>query len=133
MTLNIMRCLAALDGADGRGNQSRLIRTLNALYHDFWVGHCDTNNPEVLRLLLERVLSDDAAAEVIAAASGDGKTGLLRNTDEAFAAGAFGLPWIVCTNSRGETESFWGVDHIGQVAAFLGLQRPTTGAWKALL
>jgi 2-hydroxychromene-2-carboxylate isomerase len=134
MTLNIMRCLAALDKAGGPNNQSRLVEALNALYHDFWVDHCEVNDPQVLRLLLERVVGGNVAAEILAAAaSNEGKDILVRNTDEAFAAGAFGLPWMICTNSKGETESFWGVDHIGQVADFLGLQRPTKGAWRAVL
>lgn len=133
MTLNIMRCMAALDDADGQGNQSRLINALETLYDDYWVNHQETNDPQVLQQLLERVLGRDGTTKVTAIAPTDGKAALLRNTDAAFAAGAFGLPWLVCTTVNGETESFWGVDHLGQVASFLGLQRPSTGAWRALL
>lgn len=138
LTLTTMRLLTALDEADGRGGggadkQQRLARTLDALYHDFWVEHREAHKPEVMAPLLGRVLGADEAAKVVAAASTEGKAALQRNTDEAFAAGAFGLPWMVCTNAAGETESFWGVDHLGQVAAFLGLPRPSTGGWKALL
>jgi hypothetical protein len=42
---------------------------------------------------------------------------------------------MVCTNAAGEKEGFWGVDHLGQVAQFLGLDR-TKGkekGWKAML
>jgi hypothetical protein len=39
----------------------------------------------------------------------------------------------VATNSKGETEGFWGVDHLGQMTDFLGLERPAGKAWKALL
>jgi 2-hydroxychromene-2-carboxylate isomerase len=63
----------------------------------------------------------------------EGKEVLAKNTDLAFADGAFGLPWIVATNSKGETEDFWGVDHLGQVVDHLGLEKPKTGGWKALL
>jgi 2-hydroxychromene-2-carboxylate isomerase len=63
----------------------------------------------------------------------EGKDLLLKNTDKAFEDGAFGLPWFKCTNSKGETEGFWGVDHLGQVTDFLGLERPKTGGWKAML
>ncbi|KAL3963710.1 hypothetical protein ACCO45_000714 [Purpureocillium lilacinum] len=126
MTLGIMRQLAALD-------EQRLVQALDALFHDFWVEHRETHKPEVLGSLLGKVLGSDAAATVAAEASGTGKAALLRNTDEAFAAGAFGLPWMVCTNAAGQTESFWGVDHLGQVATFLGLKRPEAGGWKALL
>jgi hypothetical protein len=40
---------------------------------------------------------------------------------------------MVCTNTDGKTEGFWGVDHLGQVADFLGLERPQMGGWKAML
>lgn len=125
--------MAALDDADGQGNQTLLVKTLETLYHDYWVNHQETNDPRVLQLLLERVLGRDGTAKVTAIAAEHGKAALLRNTDAAFAAGAFGLPWMVCTNFKGEKESFWGVDHLGQVASFLGLQRPSTDVWKALL
>lgn len=38
----------------------------------------------------------------------EGKEILGKNTDAAFADGAFGLPWFVATNSKGEKETFWG-------------------------
>jgi 2-hydroxychromene-2-carboxylate isomerase len=73
---------------------------------------------------------------VLADAATTGKQTLIENTDQAFADGAFGLPWMVCTNANGKTEGFWGVDHIGQVAQFLGLDR-TKGlgksGWRAVL
>jgi 2-hydroxychromene-2-carboxylate isomerase len=50
----------------------------------------------------------------------EGKELLAKNTDKALADGAFGLPWFVATNSKGETEH-------------LGLEKPKTGGWKALL
>lgn len=63
----------------------------------------------------------------------EGKEVLAKNTDQALADGAFGLPWFVATNAKEETESFWGVDHFGQVAAHLGIEKPKVGGWKALL
>jgi 2-hydroxychromene-2-carboxylate isomerase len=62
-----------------------------------------------------------------------GKKVLMENTDRAFAEGAFGLPWMMCTDRDGKTEGFWGVDHLGQVAQFLGLGKPRTGGWKSVL
>jgi 2-hydroxychromene-2-carboxylate isomerase len=60
---------------------------------------------------------------------------LLESTERAFREGAFGLPWMVCTNAKGETEGFWGVDHLGCVAEFMGLEREKAKAkgWKAML
>jgi 2-hydroxychromene-2-carboxylate isomerase len=63
----------------------------------------------------------------------EGKELLSKNTDKAFADGAFGLPWFVCTNREGKKEAFWGVDHMGQVTTFLELEKPKGGGWKAML
>ena len=70
---------------------------------------------------------------VLAEAATTGKTLLKENTDRAFADGAFGLPWMVCTNSAGETQGFWGVDHFGQVLQHLGIEKPGQGGWKSVL
>lgn len=70
----------------------------------------------------------------MAEAATKGKKQLIENTDRAFAEGAFGLPWMVCENSEGKKEGFWGVDHLGQVVEFLGLDRTKGGkGWKAVL
>ena len=66
-------------------------------------------------------------------ASKEGKETLNKNTDKAFQDGGFGLPYFVATNSKGETESFWGVDHLAQVTQHLGIEKPRTGGWKAVL
>lgn len=47
---------------------------------------------------------------------------LRRNTDEAIASGAPGVPWIQATDAQGREEYFWGFDHLGQVVRFLGLE-----------
>jgi hypothetical protein len=70
---------------------------------------------------------------VLTASTTQGKALLTANTDQAFADGAFGLPWMVCTNAAGETEGFFGVDHLGQVAEFLGLRKGSGSGWRALL
>lgn len=57
----------------------------------------------------------------------------MENTEKAFAQGAFGLPWLICTNPVGETEGFWGVDHLGQVVEFLGLKKPGDGGWRSVM
>ncbi len=63
----------------------------------------------------------------------EGKEVLAKNTDQALADGAFGLPYFVATNAKGETESFWGIDHLAQVTEHLNLEKPKTGGWKAVL
>ena len=63
----------------------------------------------------------------------DTKALLAAGTARSFNSGAFGLPWFECTNSKGETEGFWGVDHLGQVADFLGLDRALEKGFRATL
>jgi 2-hydroxychromene-2-carboxylate isomerase len=58
--------------------------------------------------LLTRASSDAAVKERLA-----------DNTDEAFARGAFGLPWMACMDEKGRTEESWGVDRLPMVADFL--------------
>ena len=48
---------------------------------------------------------------------------LRKNTENAMAEGACGLPWFTAYNAQGERDDFWGFDHVGQVATFLGLEK----------
>jgi len=73
------------------------------------------------------------AGRVLESMGKEGKEILAKNTDRALTDGAFGLPWFVATNEQGHSESFWGVDHIGQVIQFLDLEKPQMGGWKAML
>jgi 2-hydroxychromene-2-carboxylate isomerase len=159
LTLTIMRALCALTVL--HEGQAKLIKTLDVLYHDYWVEHKKTNEKNVLAEILGRVLgkedsekgrwfsafllvevmfvwshwkcADLGVTTVMEMAGKEGKELLAKNTDRALADGAFGLPWFVATNIEGKTETFWGVDHLGQVTAHLGLEKPKTGGWKALL
>jgi 2-hydroxychromene-2-carboxylate isomerase len=141
-TLPIMRALAAIQHTEAASSSSsssshqqpQLTAALDALWHEFFVLHTQTHEPAHLsRILSSSASSLDAEAILQAATTDQVKKRLTQNTNEAFASGAFGLPWMVCTNEAGETETFWGVDHMGQVAAFLGLEKPGSGGWKAML
>lgn len=131
-----MRALAALQAMDGT-SQQRLIAALDLLWEEFFVKHSATQEPAELRRILANALGDAEADKVIEAASGEGegegKKVLTRNTDDAFKDGAFGVPWMVCSSTDGRTEAFWGVDHLGRLASFLGLEKPATSGWKSLL
>ena len=143
LTLPTMRALAVLyhEAGAADGDQSKLVAAFDALYQKTWVERQATHKPDVLREVLKDVLGEAETDRVLqASTTPTGKSLLLATTDAAFDAGAFGLPWVVCTNPAGETEGFWGVDHFGQVAQFLGLPPPTTtnaagsaAGWKALL
>ena len=47
---------------------------------------------------------------------------LFANTKSSLVDGAFGLPWFVATNSLGQSEGFFGFDHLAQVLDHLGLE-----------
>ncbi|KAI0014812.1 HCCA isomerase/glutathione S-transferase kappa [Xylariomycetidae sp. FL0641] len=126
-TVRLMRALSCAPSPD------HLPRALDALYAAFWVRHADVAAPDVFAAILREVWGEAATETALAEAPTRGKTTLAANTDAAFAAGAFGLPWLACTNPRGETEAFWGVDHLGQVLQFLGLERPGARGWRAVL
>jgi 2-hydroxychromene-2-carboxylate isomerase len=135
-TLPVQRALCALVGdAESQEGQGKLVKALDALYAAYWVRREAVHQPEVLRGILEGVFGKEETERVLSAAKTEGKTRLLENTERAFREGAFGLPWMVCTNAKGETEGFWGVDHLGCVTDFMGLEREKAKekAWKALL
>ncbi|EAW10254.1 putative 2-hydroxychromene-2-carboxylate isomerase [Aspergillus clavatus NRRL 1] len=121
LTLTVQRALCAVS----QQTPNKLIPTIEALYHSFWVnGNAKIGQPEGFGPVLEKVLGREGAEEVLQAVNDQKVKALLTaNTEQAFEGGAFGLPWFECTNGKGETESFFGVDHIGQVVDFLGLNR----------
>ncbi|KXX73380.1 Glutathione S-transferase kappa 1 [Madurella mycetomatis] len=136
-TLPIMRALAVVAANPDR---SRLTRALDTFFTRHWGPEAAaTHKPEVLRETLEGLFGTDEAARIIAESQTTGKQALIANTDKAFEDGAFGLPWMVCTNAQGGTEGFWGVDHLAQVAQFLGLDLTKARGdgenpgWKSLL
>lgn len=131
-TLSVMRHLVAIQELDP-GNRTRLLQAFDAIYEGFWQRHEETWNPDVFNPILKKILGEADATRVAEMAGKEAKAALVRNTEDAFNDGAFGLPWMVCTNSRGEKQSFWGVDHLCQVANFLGLPQPATPGWKAAL
>lgn len=148
MTLAAQRALCAVS----QKSPEKLVPALDSLYRAFWVdGNSKTANPDVFIPILERVLGKGETQEIIQAvcqihtipiefvlikwqsSQPDVKSLLGANTDRAFKSGAFGLPWFECTNSRGQTEGFWGIDHLGQVADFLGLDRSADKGFRAVL
>lgn len=142
LTLTAMRAVnAASLLADPAGQQTSpaaqaaIITALDAFFAAYWVRGEDVTQKDVLHGVLGTIAGGDQrkVERILEVAGGEGKQALLRNTELAFAEGAFGLPWMVCENERGETEGFWGVDHLGCVLDFLGLEKPRTAEWKAML
>ncbi|CAG8090075.1 unnamed protein product [Penicillium salamii] len=130
-TLYVQRALCAIS----QRNPAQLADVIGALFHAFWAeGNTTVGEPEGFTPLLEGILGKEETQQVLVAMNNpEIKALLISNTDRSFNSGAFGLPWFECTNSRGETEGFWGVDHIGQVADFLGLDRSLDKGFRAAL
>jgi len=131
LTLNVQRALTALNTE----RPEALADTLDALYHALWVEGKPIQKPEVAITCFAKALESEEAAKTMfeKGNTSDAKALLVKNTDLAFQKGAFGLPWFLVTNSKGEEEGFWGFDHIAQVVDFLGLERPNSRAWRAML
>ena len=95
-------------------------------------GDGSVGKPEGFEPILAEVLPKDVVEDVMKNFAGaEAKKMLNGNTDLAMGKGAFGLPWFECENSKGEKECFWGVDHLGQVMLFMGLEK--SGDLRALL
>lgn len=130
-TLQTQRALCAIQL---NHSSEKLIAAFQALYEAFWVQGKPINQPEVISTALMNVFSDAEIQEIIKASQEKGaKQRLTENSDQAMESLAFGLPWFVATNSKGETETFWGVDHLGLVATHLGLDRRGEPGLRAML
>ncbi|EOD48020.1 putative 2-hydroxychromene-2-carboxylate isomerase protein [Neofusicoccum parvum UCRNP2] len=132
-TIAAQRALTALQLA----RPAALPAALAAMYDAFWVRGEPITDAAVIGRAVASALGEDAgaaAAVVERSAAKEVKELLAARTGEAVEVdGAFGMPWFVATNAEGETECFWGFDHLGQVTDHLGLERPTAGGWKAML
>ncbi|KAH8895187.1 thioredoxin-like protein [Thozetella sp. PMI_491] len=95
---------------------------MDAFYHAFWVEKQGMQAPEVYEPVLHKSLDGELAARIIQLSRTNEMQKLVRkNTEEAIASGACGLPWIVATDGNGNQDVFWGFDHLGLVTSFLGL------------
>lgn len=135
-----MRAVCAISHMTGQpqtspASQAAIIKALDAFYEAYWVQGRTITDKAVVSDVLGKLVGGGQpnVDKVFELAGGEGKQLLLKNTDFAFAEGAFGLPWMVCENDRGEKEGFWGCDHLGCVLDFLGIEKPSSGSWKAML
>lgn len=107
---------------------------MDSLYKSFWVDRKTIGKPEVIAEALEPVLGKDGVKECLEGIkSEEVKKTLMGNTQKSFDEGAFGLPWFVAENEKGEKEGFWGVDHMGQLLEFLGVEARGEKGYKAML
>jgi 2-hydroxychromene-2-carboxylate isomerase len=100
---------------------------IDALFAATWGGSPDTGSPGVERpeaiAAIATGVGLDGPALVAAAGSPDAKERIKRNTDEAIAAGAFGVPTVFVlrpADSRpGPANLFWGLDSFANLEAHL--------------
>ncbi|KAJ6000261.1 thioredoxin-like protein [Penicillium waksmanii] len=130
-TLAVQRALCAIS----QKFPEKLPAVIEAVYRSFWVDeNTRIGDVEGFAPVFETVLGQKATQEVLSAMTqGEVKADLTANTDKSFKEGAFDLPWFQCTNAEGKTEGFWGIDHLGVVADFLGLDRSRESGFRALL
>ncbi|KIW95443.1 uncharacterized protein Z519_04027 [Cladophialophora bantiana CBS 173.52] len=97
---------------------------VDGLYHAFWYEKRGVQLPEIHGPIIAQIVGKELAARILDRSTSDEVKSLLKqNTDSAIANGSPGLPWIKAVNGEGQEEFFWGFDHLGQVARFLGLPR----------
>lgn len=103
---------------------------ISALFAATWGGGPGVTDPVVLEGLLTSAWLDGAAL-LAAAGSSAAKERLRQNTEEALAAGAFGVPTVLI----GE-ELFWGLDAFPDIADHLSGADPVSpgllARWEGL-
>ena len=117
-------------------DQKTLIKACDALFKAFWEeGKSPINDVKIIGEALKTAFSESEVKEILEGIkSEEAKKTLRKNSDEAFQAGAFGLPWYVATNEKGEKESFWGVDSVGKVLEHLEVEvKSEDGRYRSML
>jgi 2-hydroxychromene-2-carboxylate isomerase len=126
-TIKVQRMLTALSLSAEEESQLRgeYVSAIQAIYTAFWVQRQSVHALEVFGKVLADVIGKEVVEEMrVRSESSKIRELLWESTREAFQDGAFGIPWIVAVNGRGERRSFWGFDRLGMVAEFLGFGTP---------
>ncbi|KAJ5636703.1 uncharacterized protein N7484_010016 [Penicillium longicatenatum] len=130
-TIDIQTTLCAL----AKEAPEKFVSIIEKFYYVFWA-EADTKiaSPERFFAVLENELGQELTKKIQdTLVTSDVKAALLENTQRAFDAGAFGLPWFECVNTEGIQEGFWGIDHLGRLADFLQLDTSLDQSFRVLL
>lgn len=103
------------------------VGAIEKFYKALWQDGVDFTAPTISKTLLSslNLPGNPELNSIIEKAESEEITGLLnKNTQEVLGQGGFGLPWIKAVNTKGETDTWWGVDQLTQVAGFLELDWP---------
>lgn len=96
----------------------RAVQFVEAMLPKIWEEGVDVTDPETLA----HAVSDagfDAADMMARIATDEVKQVVMKNTDEAVARGAFGIPTMYVGPKGGETEMFFGKERLGQIEELL--------------
>ncbi|MCE9673417.1 DsbA family protein [Myxococcus stipitatus] len=107
-----LRVTAAVEDLEARA------RLVSALYAAAWGGGGGVETPEQVSVAI-RAAGLDAPALLAAAQRQDIKDRVRQNTEEALAAGAFGVPTVLA-----DGELFFGMDSLGHLERFLRGEDP---------
>ncbi|OAL06153.1 thioredoxin-like protein [Phaeosphaeriaceae sp. SRC1lsM3a] len=92
------------------------------IFHGMWEEGLDVSKSELLGQVLSKRFSEGEVKNILSSAnSAPYKQRLNDNTKEALESGAFGCPWFVVRNSKGEVEPFFGSDRFHHMWEFLAL------------
>ncbi len=107
-----LRVTAAVEDVEARG------RLVSALFAAVWGGGKGVESPETVAIAIQAA-GLDAPALLAAAGTPEVKDRVRRNTEEALAAGAFGVPTLLA-----DGELFFGVDSLEHLEQFLRGEDP---------
>lgn len=89
----------------------KFVQVFLNIYHGMWEEGLDVSKPELLGQVLSKCFSESEVKDILSNAnSAPYKQRLNDNTKEALESGAFGCPWFVVRNAKGEVEPFFGSD-----------------------
>ena len=119
-TLPAQRALCTIQSQ----HPEKLPEAFEALYRTFWIEGQPINEPGIVAKALAKVFGEGKARGIV---EGTGKKEVKEllngNSKLALDAGAFGVPFWVCVDGEGREAVFFGVDRVGMVVDFMGLER----------
>jgi len=89
----------------------KFVQAFRDIFRGMWEQGLDVSKPELLAQVLSKQFGEAEVRDILDKAnSAPYKQRLNDNTKEALDLGAFGCPWHVLRNAKGEEEPFFGSD-----------------------
>ncbi|KAF5130032.1 Glutathione S-transferase kappa 1 [Metarhizium anisopliae] len=111
--------------------KEKLLSAMHFLLHKFWTPpNADVVDESSLRALLAQATETPSGGAKLFTEEEVGrimdgraemKKKLIEDTAKVVESGAFGCPWFLVTNSRGETQPFFGSDRFNHIYMHLGI------------